>query len=107
MLFLELIVPVVFFRIKAALGTQFCLFLPPDIEQPPNTTDISALFHEKNAISVLTNSTGKSNCRLDFEIKTKIKAEQNQSTKSLMSGDRLQSESDDENTDTGVKRKYK
>ena len=81
--------------------------MPPDVDQPANTTDISALFHEKNAISVLTNSTGKSNCRLDFEIKITIKAEKSQSTKSLMSGDRLQSESDDETTDANVKRKYK
>lgn len=54
----------------------------------------STIFHEKNCITILTHSTTKNRCKLEFEMQVKA---DNTKTKSVLSGDRLQSESDDDN----------
>ena len=78
---------------------NFCLYVSA---QGPN--EILEL-HERNSLQILTTSCNKSNCNLEFELKHK--SSNNKSTKTIISGDRIQSESDDElNGDAKQKYKY-
>jgi hypothetical protein len=77
---------------------NFCLYVSA---QGPNE---SLELHERNSLQILTTSCNKSNCNLEFELKHK--SSNNKSTKTIISGDRIQSESDDE-LNGDAKQKYK
>lgn len=51
--------------------------------------------HERNSLQILTNSCVKSNCTLEFELKVKS-SNQGKSSKIVLTGDSIQSETDDE-----------
>ncbi len=98
-------------RIKQNLE-NFCLFIqalnnPSSTDSSENVNELEV--HERNSLQILNNSCLKSNCNLEFELKLKS-AGNNKTTKTIISGDHIQSESDADNDtsdDSNQSKKYK
>ncbi len=50
---------------------NFYLFIPANVNEKIDSTNLENYIHEKNSIQLLNNSCVKSNCILEFEIKIK------------------------------------
>jgi len=92
-------------RIKQNLP-NFSIFIPsnliPENVDPSNYVQI---INDRNALQMLHNSCVKSNCQLEFEIKSK-NSQNNVSTKRIITGDLAQFESDEEPS-SAIKQKHK
>lgn len=98
-------------RIKQNL-TNFCLFIPSSSGLMSNdkidSSNLDQFLHEKNSLNILNQSCIKSSCNLEFELK--LKSANSKSTKTIISGDRIQIESDNDEEDQAASnenRKFK
>lgn len=88
-------------RIKEAIGSSFCLFIP-DSMLNTETGEVEVI-HDRNAIQILNNSCQKCGFNLEFELKLK-----SSSNKQVISADQIQSDSEEGDSESeNVKRKYK
>lgn len=76
---------------------NFCLFIPSSTDEEITAANLDKFLYDSNSIQVLQNSCAKSKCNLEFEMKSRS-PNNGKSTKTIISGDRLQSESDEDSS---------